>query len=72
MKTFCYSCGKGNTYLFDVPKYCSFCGEKFNMATASVQESKNNDSNDLFSFEDLHLNKMSFLEVISIEDDGTL
>lgn len=68
MKIFCYSCGKGNVYFGNKPEKCSFCSHSFVMKKDEASSVNTNEEN--FSFEDLNLNKLSFLEVISIDDDG--
>jgi hypothetical protein len=35
MKYFCSKCGKTTQYNFDLPKFCSFCGQSFASSTVS-------------------------------------
>jgi hypothetical protein len=40
MKYFCSKCGKTTLYNFDLPKFCSFCGQSFASKTVTTQGSK--------------------------------
>jgi hypothetical protein len=37
MKYFCSKCGKTTLYNFDLPKFCSFCGQSFASKSVPVE-----------------------------------
>jgi hypothetical protein len=49
MKYFCSKCGKTTQYSFELPKFCSFCGESFasKSASAHAEEQRNKFLNEL-------------------------
>lgn len=49
MKYFCSKCGKTTQYSFEIPKFCSSCGESFasKSASAHAEEQRNKFLNEL-------------------------
>jgi DNA-directed RNA polymerase subunit RPC12/RpoP len=41
MKYFCSKCGKTTQYNFELPKFCSFCGQSFATKQASTEAEEN-------------------------------